>query len=197
VEILLNDEPDFVDLPGHHTINFHLKSTYNGLLKLKDMGIKKALKIRSDMRINSLYFFDTVANLNELFQAVDNKQTCRLTILPPIFFQERTNYVPDYLMFGHIDDMIKYWKYPVQKEDLNYYLSKGCANQETFFNQRYQDELGIICNSIEQFKDILSRYFIVLDIDDFNVYWGKYGYGDLVKTWGSLEFYKAYEWLSH
>lgn len=200
IDILLNKKPEYLNLISLHTINFQLLSSYNGLCKLKELGITYALKIRSDMRINSIYFLDTVKRLNELYQTIDySKQICRLTILPTILSiknQKYMNYIHDYLMFGHIEDMLEYWKYPISKDEIDNSFKLSNTNPERVLAYRYQKNIGLNYTTFNQYLDNLYNYFIIIDIDDFNVYWGKYNYGDLANTNNDeIEYLTAYEWM--
>lgn len=171
IDILLNEKPEYLNLISLYTINFQLLSSYNGLCKLQELGITYALKIRSDMRINSIYFLDTIKRLNTSYKSIDNsKQTCRLTILPSILSirnQECMHYIHDYIMFSHIEDMLKYWKYPISKDEIDNSLKLNNMNPERVLAHRYQNQIGLNCTTFNQYLDNLYNYFIIIDIDDF------------------------------
>jgi hypothetical protein len=92
----------FSDNPVSSPMNFlhQVKSTYEGLLKVKDLGYKFALKIRSDIiPTNSIKFLTLLDETSFNFLAWQNHE----------FYPKCNGYLVDYLMSGYIDDMIKFW----------------------------------------------------------------------------------------
>lgn len=80
--------------PGTGNLNCQTRTTVEGLLKAKEMGATHALKIRSDMIVSDI----------SKFMEMLNKKT-RLSFLAWHYH----GYLVDYLNYGPIDDMVKFW----------------------------------------------------------------------------------------
>ena len=123
--VVFNQEPETA---GPMNFNHQVTSTYNGLLKAKELGYKKALKIRSDIvPTNAKEFMKLLNNESFNFVAWQNHEV----------HPNCSGYLVDYLMSGHIDDMIKLWHVknnispvPEVKLTLNY-----IENMETFVSK--------------------------------------------------------------
>lgn len=193
IEILLNDKPELLSKwDSVTTINFQLRSTYNALKRLRELKINFALKTRTDMRINSIHVIETLTNFNNKFPSVSHKQKNRITILPSLY----TYNVPDFVMYGNVDDMLLYWKFPMDINFMKEQMNKGYGCPEAILSRRYIQHIYKDGNSREEFCFALKKYFIVMDMDDFNIYWGKYQYGTLTKCYYTPdEFISAYDWL--
>lgn len=95
--VIFNEYPK---INGPMNINYQIKSTLEGLKKAKELGYKRALKIRSDMIPTNSYDFLKILKPNFInFLCWHNHEV----------YQNCPGYLVDYLMEGEIDDMITLW----------------------------------------------------------------------------------------
>jgi hypothetical protein len=149
----LDDNVIFNKIPTHSgpmNFNYQVESTYNGLLKVKNIGYKRALKIRSDIVPTHSDKFINLIN-NDLFNFVAWQKH---EVHPRC-----SGYLVDYLMSGDIDDMINLWEIidnnisPVPEVKLTYnYINK-----------------------MMKFKNTEVKYILDDLNNDNNLYWIKKG----------------------
>ena len=149
----LDDNVIFNKIPTHSgpmNFNYQVESTYNGLLKVKNIGYKRALKIRSDIVPTHSDKFINLIN-NDLFNFVAWQKH---EVHPGC-----SGYLVDYLMSGDIDDMINLWEIidnnisPVPEVKLTYnYINK-----------------------MMKFKNTEVKYILDDLNNDNNLYWIKKG----------------------
>ncbi|MCK9416122.1 hypothetical protein M0Q97_05640 [Candidatus Dojkabacteria bacterium] len=127
-----NDIVIFNDLPpisGPSNFNYQKISTFNGILKAKELGYTHVLKIRSDYLPTNAIGFIKLLDLNKLnFLMWD--YTTYLWSKYPTF----NGYFDDHFSFGSIDNMIKLWDIP-----FNF-----CDSPETILTWNYINKLNNI-----------------------------------------------------
>ena len=113
VDIVENTKPDY---SGIANINFQIKSTKNGIFKAKELGSKYCLKTRTDQRIYRHDFVLFFFSLLDSFK-IENKYLRRRLIAVSLnTYKYRLYGVSDMLMYGHIEDMLKYWNVSLIEE---------------------------------------------------------------------------------
>lgn len=121
--VIFNDPPI---ISGPRNFNYQKISTYNGLLKAKELGYTYALKIRSDYLPTNANEFIKLLDLNKLnFLSWD--YTTFLWTTYPTF----NGYLDDHFSFGKIDDMLTLWNIP-----FNF-----CDSPETMLTWNYISKL--------------------------------------------------------
>lgn len=139
--VIFNDIPSD---PGPMNFNYQIKSTYNGLLKAKELGFTHALKLRSDL---------VPTNVDEFIKLIDNDSMNFLCWHRHQVYPNCPGYLIDYLMSGPIDDMIKLWDI----KDI------FCVVPEVILTKNYIDNFSI--------KNI--NYFLKDINDKNNLFWIK------------------------
>ena len=118
--VIYNELPIY---SGPSNMNLQKITTINGLLKAKELGYSKALKIRSDLIPN---------NINEFIKLLNNDKLNFLSWHYHEVYDNCPGYLIDYLMSGYIDDLIDLW-------DINDMSS--CNVPEIILTQRYISKL--------------------------------------------------------
>ena len=98
-----NDIAIFNEIPSYNgpaNLNLQKISTSSGLHKAKELGYKKALKLRSDL---------IPANVNKFMKLLDNEDLNFLCWNCHEVYPGCSGYLVDYLMSGSIDHLIKLW----------------------------------------------------------------------------------------
>jgi hypothetical protein len=120
---------------GYGNINLQCRSTTCGLRYSRDLGATHAIKIRSDLifknpsRFISEYSFDNKIHFMGYIQhnkAVKNTIELYPNLPQWIYYQYGNlisnvsdyNYIVDFSNIGPIEEMIKFWNYPTEKERL-------------------------------------------------------------------------------
>lgn len=95
--VIFNEIPSY---SGPANLNFQKTSTLLGLIKAKELGYKKALKLRSDI---------IPTNIDKFIDLIDNQCLNFLCWHHHEVYPNCPGYLVDYLMSGRIDDLIKLW----------------------------------------------------------------------------------------
>lgn len=132
---------------GYWNVNFQCKSTYEGLLKSKELfNTKYYIKIRSDFQITN------ISSLCDRF-ILKNEEINFLgwaNMLDGFFL--------DYIVFGDFINMTKYWEFNDQE-------SNGYPCPEVFLMNRY---FNMNLNSNFITKEFNSKFPF---LNDINIYW--------------------------
>ena len=98
--VIFNDLPPE---PGIKNVMLQQKSTYNGLLKAKELGYEYAIKIRSDS-----YF----TNINNFIKSdIDWNKLNFLYFLDYLRDGKQYQYFCDYLQISTTDQLLKMWNF--------------------------------------------------------------------------------------
>jgi len=131
---------------GPCNLNLQKISTINGLLLAKQLGFKKALKIRSDLIPN---------NASEFLNLLNNDHLNFLCWHGHEVYPNCSGYLVDFLMSGNIDDLLNIWDI----EDMSW-----CVVPEIFLTS----------NVINKYKDINNINYILNNITEINdLFWIK------------------------
>jgi hypothetical protein len=201
--IILNDSSKMD--PGHINMNLQIKTTANGLLKLKKIGFKYVLKMRSDEFVSVYNVCEKFGQLLEKFpqKEIPNNslQKKRLIILEAHIFNNW--HIPDRLMFGNTDDLLNYWNiepcsisnynkiYPYahlnfKKDKLSNFYKYGSV--EHYLATQYCKKINFSCkNDIFSWLKFLSEKTIIVDREMIGHHWPKHDH---------MKFYK-YNYFSN
>lgn len=170
IELLLNPTPKN---GGFKNINFQLISTLNGIKLAKKLNAEYVIKTRTDQRIHRTDLLPFLHNLLKLFPPKNNfDQNQRIIINGYGSRTSRLYHATDMFMFGHIDDIYKYWDHePMEKIDdpENFCPEKFLLSQ--FMKNIGRDLKWTKEDTIEIFKD----HLIFVDPIMLDWYWHKYG----------------------
>ena len=179
VEIIRNTKPDYA---GISNINFQIESTKNGIFKAKELGFKYCLKTRTDQRIYRHDFILFFLSLLDIFKIENKNLRKRLIIASLNTYKYRLYGVSDMLMFGHIDDMFKYWNVSFDKRVLKdvemgvsaLEYSKACICEVYLCTEFLKKINYCISFTLEDSWSVLANYFCVVDSKSIDLFWFKY-----------------------
>lgn len=177
--VIFNDTPT---TSGPRNINYQKISTYNGLLKAKELGYKYVLKIRSDYLPTNANEFIKLLDLNKLNFLKWDYTTFLWTTYPTF-----KGYFDDHFSFGKIDDMLTLWDIPfnfcdspetmltwnyiskLKHIDVNYILPKLNNNNNLYYIKFNNKNLNNcfahnITNSNFGDSELLGRYESIFNI---------------------------------
>jgi hypothetical protein len=175
-----NDIVIFNDIPtisGPKNFNYQKISTYNGLLKAKELGYTHVLKIRSDYLPTNANEFIKLLDFNKLNFLMWDYTTYLWTKYPTF-----NGYFDDHFSFGKVDDMITLWDIP-----FNF-----CDSPETMLTWNYINKLkdvdvNYILPHLNENNDL---YYIKFDNNDLN---NCYAHNIINKNFGDRELIGRYE----
>ena len=164
----------FPSTSGHWNFNYQKVSSYNGLLRAKELGYTHAIKVRSDYLPTNDKNFIQLLDFNKI-----NVLCWHYTTFLWLKFPTFNGYITDHLMMGPIDEMIELWNIKdnfcssqtvitwsyIDKLskiiDINYFLTKLDEKNDLFyvkFNSQNNSIFGFNSQT-DQFGDVLwGRY---------------------------------------
>lgn len=160
----------FNEIPKHSgpaNFNFQKISTTSGLKKAKELGFKKALKLRSDL---------VPTNSNKFLKLLDNNDLNFLCWHCHEVYPKCPGYLVDYLMSGDIDHLIEL--YDIKD-------TSWCVVPEIHLTQQYTSKL----------MDKVGINFFLSELNsDNDLFWGKYNIKlSSYQNHPPYNFYKKYE----
>lgn len=174
--------------PGISNINLQIVTSGSGVLAAQQLGAQFVLKTRSDQRIYhpslETYLFNILKHypLSSDFPG----QMSRLVGVSLGTFKFRLYGVSDMFLYGHIDDMVKYWNAPLdlrtdapdeRKNTGDYTWRKTSQRRicEVYLCTEFLKSIGrtftfTLTDSFHVFRD----HFVVIDQAAIKLYWHKY-----------------------
>tara|TARA_B110000967_G_scaffold24288_1_gene22377 strand:+ start:5310 stop:5939 length:630 start_codon:yes stop_codon:yes gene_type:complete len=158
-----NDIVIFNKMPierGIQNVILQQLSTYNGLLKAKEMGFENAIKIRSDAYFTDLSYFLTneidYNKLNFLFFLDYHR------INGPDKNSNYYKYFCDYIQLSNVNNLLKMWNFKYEKSS---YSEQLISNH--IFNTFKRDDIAFIGNYLTKNCDIywISRKTCLSTVD--------------------------------
>lgn len=153
--VIFNKKPDE---PGKQNIMLQQITTYNGLLKAKELGFKNAIKIREDCYFtNLLLFLNNNIDYNKLnflyfldYYRIDS------------YKNNRYKYLCDYIQIGTVDNLLKMWLF--KYEYCNYPEELITKHVLNIFNK---NNINFIGNYLNKESDIylISRKLYLSTVD--------------------------------
>ena len=161
-----NDIVVFNKMPqerGVQNVMLQQLSTYNGLLKAKELNFKNAIKIRSDTYFTDLSLF--------LKNNIDYNKLNFLYFLDyhringPDKNSSYYKYFCDYVQFGSVDNLLKMWNFKYEKVSYSEQLIT-----KHIFNTFKNDDIAFIGNYLTKDSDIywISRKLYLSNINNNN-----------------------------
>lgn len=184
---------------GIVNVNLQIVSTAIGILEMKKLNVQYLIKVRTDQRIyKNIDFLSLMKNLQDTFPITDNVLKSRLIIASVNTFRTRLYGITDMLMFGHIDDMEKYWCIPLEGNvnklnrfpDPSIYIKNQVGEGyliNHFFKTTGFEPMWSTNNSL---KFIVS-YFCIIDKEQLDLYWLKYN-----RFFESIDFTNSNDYLN-
>jgi hypothetical protein len=168
---------------GFHNVNAQLATSYEGMKKAKELGAEYAIKTRMDQRMYSPNALSFLFELDALYPPNDTTKQTRRLIIPNIgTLKYRIYGIGDMFMFGHIDDMMKYWGGAHDtRTDLT--VSETSTILETaklritegYLATEYLQTIGHpLAWTLEDTWDVYAKYCCVFDHSILDIFWYKY-----------------------
>ena len=179
IKLLISDKPDN---PGIKNINLQIVSTKNAVLWAKKNKIKYLIKTRTDQRVYGTNTYKFFLSILKLFPTKSKKQKNRLIAISLNSFKKRLYGVSDMLMFGCIEDMIKYWT-PLldNRKHINFkkintqfgYSKMRIA--ETYLLTKYLERINHSLKwTLQDSLTVYKNFFCIIDQLSIDLYWNKY-----------------------
>ena len=177
------------ELPGVYaplTLTYQMKTAHEGIKFAKEIGCKYILKTRVDWRLykpNSLAFL--LGTLNSFPVREGTKAKGRLIVTSMTTFKYRTYGLTDTLLFGHIDDLSRYFFYDendeyffANEEDIEVTIKDDVpVVTEIYLCSRYLENIGVTLDwTLDDWWLCLKDYFCVVDSYSLDIFWPKYTY---------------------
>ena len=158
-----NDIVVFNKMPierGIQNVMLQQLSTYNGLLKAKELGFKNAIKIRSDAYFTDLSLFlknDIDYNKLNFLYFLDYHRTNG-----PDKNNNEYKYFCDYIQISSVDNLLKMWNFKYEKV---FYAEQLTTNH--VFNSFKKDDIAFTGNYLTKNCDIywISRKLYLSTLD--------------------------------
>jgi hypothetical protein len=185
VNVIRNQRPSN---PGISNINLQIKTSRSGVLLAKELGSEFVLKTRTDQRIYHPSLDAYLISLIRAFPLKNNRHTDqseRMVAISLNTFKHRLYGISDMFLFGHIDDMCKYWDAPFDNRiDSLEEAKKAGKTWQSFSNWRVC-EVYLCANFIEglgreltftlqDYHEVLKEHFIIIDQSAIKLFWKKY-----------------------
>ena len=184
--VLLSELPeDDGYAPRYKSMDYQTLSTTTALEYANKKGIKYALKTRVDWRIYKPNSFAYLKSILKTFPARtdNNLQKGRLVVTSLFTYKYRIYGLTDTMMFGYIEDMIKFWSTETYKDgmrrlglgDYPVMINGACVVVDTFFVARYLSCIGVKAEwTLDHWWKSLRDHFCVIDADSLDIMETKY-----------------------
>lgn len=191
VEVVRAKKPE---TRGYQNVNLQLETSYAGIKRAKNMGYRYAFKTRTDMRFYSPDLLQLMFTYMEKFPLKRKKQQKeRLVIFPPRY--DYYFFIPDFFMFGNVDDMLNYWDSGRSFSDT--YVGESA---ETMLGIRYAEYIGErVPNSLDYISDydrVIKEYFAIVEDKMLDYVWYKYFYNKLWECEYHYNSFNFVDWLA-
>ncbi len=179
--VILNEKPKN---RGISNINLQIVSTRSGIEFAKSKGAKFILKTRSDQRIYATNTYDYFKNLLLTFPPLSDFVNQRIIGISLNTFLYRMYGLSDMLMFGHVEDVLKFWsvKQDDREPDFPFDASSATLREfaewnvcEVYLATEYLKSLGHTPKwTLEDSWDVFKKYFCIIDKESIDLFWNKY-----------------------
>lgn len=188
INIIENQQPEN---PGISNVNLQIVTTRAGVLAARDLGAQFVLKTRTDQRVYHPSLEAYLFNLVKTFPLSHNlpDQMNRLVAISLGTFRYRLFGVSDIFLYGHVDDMVKYWNIPLDTRRDTPEERKNAGHTwrqfsrwrvcEVYFCTEFLKSIGRdITFTLEDSFRALREHFVVIDQAALKLYWHKYTLND-------------------
>jgi hypothetical protein len=172
------------ELAGASNINLQIDSTRAGVERACDAGFEFILKTRTDTRMHAPRFLDYLLSLWHTFPSAGvHGVRGRIAALDLPTRVLVPHHLSDILLFGHRDDMRKYWDLPhsqhapipPRREKMGELWNRSVP--EIYLCEHYCRRVGYsIEPTLASWWRSLAELFIVVDRHSIGHFWPKYGF---------------------
>lgn len=184
VIVLLNELPQY---NGNLNVNYQIVSTRSGIEAGLNAGATHCLKTRTDQRIYKNTTLNLLLSILETFP-LDDKYELQNERIIGLNYSTSTRelyWFGDFLLFGDVDDMYRYWSLPLQNQGFEDLLDdndfRECIKNdsgivpEMYLTVSYLKALRIQLKwTKNDWWEILRDRFCIIDKENIDLYWYKY-----------------------
>lgn len=184
IDILLNRKPAY---GGQSNINLQIVSSRAGVEMAKESGAEYALKTRTDQRIYAPDVAHFLYNITEVFpvRGEDGLQKKRIVGVSLNTFKYRMYGMSDMLVYGHVEDMGRYWDAPLDDRIFTeeFVESRGKSLRvfanwcvcEVYLATGFLRKVGHVPEwTLADSWKAFSERFCVVDREQLDLFWPKY-----------------------
>jgi len=180
-DVLVSDTQEFEVHSANSNFNRQLHSSHLGIAQAARLGVKFAVKTRSDQRIYNPHSLESLQELLRKFELRNAvNQNARIAVSSLNTFALRLYGVSDMFTFGQIDDLLVYWngRLDLRKVSNSGGFSRSYAtnrNMEVFLATNFLENCGDSLEwTLADYWDSLARRFLVVDSNYLDLHWPKY-----------------------
>lgn len=181
--VIVNRKPDYA---GIQNINLQIVSSRSGVQRARELGCEFVLKTRSDQRLYNVSALNRLLALIRAFPAKHEAQRGRIVGSSLGTFTFRMYGLSDLILFGHVTDMETYWSAPLDERRFSETVIEGWRHSlraaaegricEVYLAAAYLERLGRDLRwTLEDSWDAFARHFCVIDCEELDLFWPKYG----------------------
>ena len=178
IHIVLSDK---ISNAGGGNLNFQIISTLAGLKKARELNCEYVVKTRTDQRFYETNILETCFNLQNIFPVNSDKLHSRLIALSFNTFKYRWYGISDMFLFGHIDDVEKYWNIPFSDQSDETWATKNQFEQfqqlcpETYIVRHFLKNINYnVKDTLQDSYKVIADLFVIIDKEMIEMYWPKY-----------------------
>jgi hypothetical protein len=182
-EIILNPKPTN---PGPSNINLQIMSTFSGLEKLKELGVERAIKVRSDLSHMNQKCLILLETRMELAKKLTDSYQNRIVTIAMNNFVFRLFGISDLFQYGNIQDLQTYWNIPLDSrtpKSPDYIVERSIVESSKMkFTEVYLFTHYLERNSfkiewnLKTSIEALLKFTIPINALELGLYWNKYSY---------------------
>ncbi|MEI6335428.1 MAG: WavE lipopolysaccharide synthesis family protein [Methylococcaceae bacterium] len=177
-------------MPENHgisNVNLQIVTSRAGVLAARDLEAQQVLKTRTDQRIYHPSLETYLFNLVKTFPLAEGLpiQINRLVGISLGTFKYRLYGVTDMFLYGHIDDMLRYWNIPLdtrrdtteERKNAGHTLRQFSMWRvcEVYFCTEFLKSIGRdIAYTLADSFQVLKNHFVIIDQAAIKLYWHKY-----------------------
>lgn len=177
-KVLLNPLPED---SGPFNINYQIASTKAGLDHLSRLGLKYAIKARSDQRFHNPETINQLKALLTAFPTESTKISERIIACSFTSLKYRPFSISDMFQAGVINDLIMFWDAPYDhrsKEDFKFKTVQEfteCQIAEVYLTVNFCTRIGYDNElTLTNYQRALKELFCIIDAESIDLYWPKY-----------------------
>jgi len=181
--IILNKKPTNF---GPSNVNLQIISTISGLQKLKELGVERAIKIRSDFSHMNTECINLLEDRVELAKQITNSANNSIVIISMNNFIFRLFGISDFFQYGNIEELINLWDIPLDpriSDSPAYLVEKSILDSskmrfsEAYIFTHYLEKKGFKIEwTLKNSVQALVKYTIPINSLELGLYWNKYSY---------------------
>lgn len=179
--VILNEKPIN---RGISNINMQIVSSRAGIEFAKKNGAEYVLKTRSDQRLYATNVYEYFRNLLSIFPPYAESVDYRIIGVSLNTFIYRMYGLSDMLMFGYVNDILKFWSVRLDDRDPDSSFDARAATLrefaewkvcEVYLTTEYLKSVGHTPQwTLDDSWDAFRKYFCIIDKESIDLYWDKY-----------------------